>query len=109
MKKITYIFLLILISFSAFSQKASKIEIQTVLKNFLLQENKALLNKDFSQISILSEDKKEIVAYAFNYPNSFVIISANKYYSPIKAFSFGNNYISENNISDDNISLQKLL
>lgn len=107
MKKYLHTFFLIFISSSVFSQKAGKIEIQEVLINFISQNNKALLNQTYELIPILSEEKTDTLALVFNYPNSFVVISTRKEFTPIKAFSFENRFTSEKN--ENNITLSELL
>ena len=107
MKRYIHALLLIFISFSVYSQKASKKEIQEVLKNFITQQNKALLNQDYVLIPILSEKETDTLALVFNYTNSFIVVSTSKDFAPIKAFSFENRFSSEKH--ENNISLSGLL
>jgi len=107
MKKYILTFLLVFISLSVYSQKASNAEIQEVLKNFVMLQNRSLLNQDYVLIPIISEEKKDTLALVFNYPNSFVVISTRKEFAPIKAFSFENRFSSEKN--ENNITLSELL
>ncbi len=102
MKKIISLSVFLVITFSVFSQKAKSFEVQRVLTNFLLQNNETLISQAAEQIPVLSENNQDTLAYVFNFEHAFVVVSALKKSSPIKAFSFTQRFdfsFSENELS----------
>lgn len=87
-KKITFIFLIFLINFS-FAQKVSKVDILNLNKNFIkVSGHSDLLNQEPKIHKIYTDDTKYLLFYIINYSDAFIVISADKSYSPVKAFSF---------------------
>ncbi len=102
MKKIISLSVFLVITFSVFSQKAKSFEVHRVLTNFLLQNNETLISQAAEQIPVLSENNQDTLAYVFNFEHAFVVVSALKKSSPIKAFSFTQRFdfsFSENELS----------
>lgn len=105
MKKIIYFLLFLSTSYPVLSQKAGNDEIHLVLQNFLLQNKMELLTEKSALSPVLSVNNSDTIAYVFDFENAFVVISAQKKFPPIKAFSFNGKF----DFSDIEYSLLNLL
>lgn len=86
------------------SQEVSKKEVLQVAKKILTNSKQIqLLNTKPEIQAIPSKKTDKNLFYILNYKNAFIIVSANKKYIPIKAFSFENNFNIKNTHSKINM------
>jgi len=89
--------LFILISNFLFAQKVPQNVALQVAERFLSNSGKTELIGPKIKL-ITSEKNGDVLFYIINYENAFVIISASKKYTPIKAFSFKNKFSVKKNV-----------
>ncbi|MEA2042354.1 MAG: Spi family protease inhibitor, partial [Bacteroidota bacterium] len=87
MKRHMFVFL-ILVSNISFAQKVSISEVKAVAKNFTYNTGQYELSSQKPEITTYySQQLNDKLFYVLNYENAYIVISANKKYTPIKAFS----------------------
>ncbi len=88
-KNFIFFYIFLITANLSFAQKVSQDEIYTTAENFLKNSgNSDLLNNIPVIHRIYSDKSGKLLFYVCNYPNAFIVISANKNNYPIKAFSF---------------------
>lgn len=99
-----FFILFIFVTNIVFAQKTSMQEIKIIANNFLSNSNQIELINETPKIeTVYSKKTDDVLFYIFNYKKAFIIISANKNQTPIKAFSFENSLNTKKNISKINI------
>ncbi len=84
-------FFIILVNIT-FAQKVSQNDIKTIADNFILNSEYSQLLYQIPKVEkIFSEGSDELLFYVLNYQSAYLVISADKEYSPVKAFSFSSN------------------
>ena len=89
----------------SFAQKVAQFEIQKVKKNFQIEHN--ISDIGCQVIPIVSNS--DTLAFVYNYPNAFVVISNYKELPPIKAYSLDNSFPSKNDEAENSLSLKEIL
>ncbi len=79
----------ILITNISYAQKVSRDEILTLARNFLKPYDKPdIISQTPNILEIFSEKTNDLLFYVLNYPEAYLVISADKSFTPLKAFSF---------------------
>ncbi len=79
----------ILITNISYAQKVSQDEILTLARNFLKPYDKPdIISQTPNILEIFSEKTNDLLFYVLNYPEAYLVISADKSFTPLKAFSF---------------------
>jgi len=103
--KAFFFILFSLLFVAGFAQKASIDEIKQVNKNFRIEHQ--IKSTEYRIIPLVSYS--DTLAFVFNYPHAFVVISADKSLPPIKAYSTENDFPSNNLNPQTDISFRQIL
>lgn len=99
-----FLILFILISNLTFAQKVSQTEIIQVADNFISASRHKELLKEIPKIEPVSSVKtNKVLFYIINFKSAYLIISADKNNTPVKAFSFKRKFICEKNSQNFNM------